>query len=80
MKRADWKYFDSMLSKYKINRLYHFTDRSNLESIIANRGLLSWADCEEKNICISMPGGDMSSRQYDKRDNLQYYVRLSFTN
>lgn len=80
MKRADWKDIDSILSKYKINRLYHFTDRSNLESIIANRGLMSWADCEEKNICISMPGGDMLSRQYDKQDNLHHYVRLSFTN
>ena len=41
---------------------------------------MSWADCEEKNICISMPGGDKLSRQYDKRDNLHHYVRLSFTN
>lgn len=62
MKRADWKDIDSILLRYKINCLYHFTDRSNLESIIANRGLMSWADCEEKNICISMPGGDMLSR------------------
>lgn len=80
MKRANWKFFDSILSKYNINRLYHFTDRSNLKSIISNRGLLSWADCEEKNICISMPGGDTSSRLYDKRGNLHHYVRLSFTN
>ena len=80
MKRINWKEFDSILSDYGITKLYHFTDRSNLPSIIANRGLLSWADCEEKGICISHPGGDSASRYCDKRVNLHHYVRLSFTN
>ena len=80
MKRTDWLSFDTVLNQYGITRLYHFTDRSNLNSIIQNRGLLSWADCEEKGISISKPGGDKTSREYDKRDNLHHYVRLSFTN
>ena len=80
MKISDWMGIDSLLSKHKIDCLYHFTDRSNLNSIIANRGLMSWADCKEKNISISRPGGDFLSRQCDERDNLHHYVRLSFTN
>lgn len=80
MRRSNWKSFEDVLNQYGITKLYHFTDRSNLNSIIQNRGLLSWADCEEKGISIAKPGGDMSSRIYDKRDNLHHYVRLSFTN
>lgn len=80
MKRGNWQEFDTILSNYGITKLYHFTDRSNLNSIICNRGLLSWADCEEKGINIPNPGGDSSSRYYDQRDNLHHYVRLSFTN
>ena len=80
MKRINWREFDAILCNYGITKLYHFTDRSNLPSIIASRGLLSWADCEEKGISISHPGGDSASRYSDKRANLHHYVRLSFTN
>ena len=80
MIRSDWKSFDDILQRNGIKKLYHFTDRSNLYSIIENRGLLSWGDCQEKDITILKPGGDNLSRVYDKRDNLHHYVRLSFTN
>ncbi len=80
MKRHNWKDFESVLDNYGITKLYHFTDRSNLPSIIKNRGLLSWADCEEKDITIQNPGGDSFSRKSDKMSNLHHYVRLSFTN
>ena len=70
--------FKKLIEQYHITTLYHFTDRENLESIINNGGLYSWADCEQKGISISKPGGSMSSRDLDRRDNLQNFVRVSF--
>lgn len=61
-----------------ITKLYHFTDRDNLESIIRHGGLYSWADCDVRGIGIAKPGGGAMSRQLDSRDGLQNYVRVSF--
>ena len=33
-KRSNWKEFEAILSQNRITKLYHFTDRDNLESII----------------------------------------------
>ncbi|MCH5312423.1 MAG: DUF4433 domain-containing protein [Prevotella sp.] len=80
MKRKDnWEEFKALLDRHGIKKLYHFTDRDNLESIIKNGGLHSWGDCEEKGIKIAKPGGGMLSRDLDRRDGLQHYVRVSFT-
>ena len=70
--------FKKLIEQHHITTLYHFTDRENLESIIKNGGLYSWADCEQKRISISKPGGSMDSRNLDRRDNLQNFVRVSF--
>ncbi|MQN60039.1 DUF4433 domain-containing protein [Segatella copri] len=70
--------FKKLIEQHHITTLYHFTDRENLESIINNGGLYSWADCEQKGISISKPGGSMGSRDLDRRDNLQNFVRVSF--
>ena len=70
--------FKKLTEQHHITTLYHFTDRENLESIIKNGGLYSWADCEQKGISISKPGGSLDSRNLDKRDNLQNFVRVSF--
>lgn len=77
--RTDWAKFKAVLDKYNITKLYHFTDRENLESIIENGGLYSWADCESKGIQIKRPGGGLLSRELDSDKNLQSYVRISFT-
>ena len=77
--RTDWARFKAVLDQYKITKLYHFTDRENLESIIANGGLYSWADCEDKGIRVKRPGGGLLSRELDSGKNLQRYVRVSFT-
>lgn len=61
-----------------ITKLYHFTDRDNLDFIIKNGGLYSWKDCEEKGINIPRPGGSQSSRGLDSHYNLEHYVRTSF--
>jgi len=78
-KKSNWKEFKAVLDEHKITKLYHFTDRDNLESIIKNGGLYSWGDCEDKGITIAKPGGGLLSRDLDRRDHLQYYVRVSFT-
>lgn len=77
-KKSNWQEYDAVIAQHGIKKLYHFTDRDNLESIIQNGGLYSWADCEEKGIAIAKPGGSDSSRQLDSRDRLQHYVRVSF--
>lgn len=78
-KKSNWQEFKAILDQHKIVKLYHFTDRDNLESIIKNGGLYSWGDCEDKGIKIAKPGGGLLSRDLDRRDRLQHYVRVSFT-
>lgn len=78
-KRPNSAEFLNVLKKYGITKLYHFTDRDNLDSIVANGGLYSWADCAAKGISISKPGGSLQSRSLDSRDGLQNFVRVSFT-
>ena len=72
-KRSNWKEFEAILSQNRITKLYHFTDRDNLESIIKNGGLYSWKDCEERGISIPKPGGGgpgSTSWSLDERDGL----------
>lgn len=61
-----------------IQYLYHFTDRSNICSIVETGGLISWADCEKRGIDIPKSGGSGDSRRFDVRKGFQDYVRLSF--
>lgn len=78
-KKNNWQQFKAVMDEHKIVKLYHFTDRDNLESIIKNGGLFSWMDCERKGIKIAKPGGGSLSRQLDNGRNLGDYVRVSFT-
>lgn len=66
------------LRRNGVKKLYHFTDRQNIQSIIRNGGLYSWDLCETSNLVISRPGGSALSRQLDCRKGLQRYVRLGF--
>lgn len=77
-KKSNWQEYEQVLKEGRITKLYHFTDRDNLESIIKHGGLYSWKDCEDKGIKITKPGGSGTSRSLDQRDGLQYYARLSF--
>ena len=76
--KNNWQDFKNIVDTYGIKKLYHFTDRENLESIIRHGALLSWADCEKQGINIPKPGGSFQSRELDKRDGLQNFVRVSF--
>ena len=77
--KSNWQEFKAILDQHGIKKLYLFTDRDNLESIIKHGGLYSWGDCEDKGIKIAKPGGGLLSRDLDRKDNLQHYVRVSFT-
>ena len=77
-KKKNWQDFEQVLKNRGIKKLYHFTDRDNLESIIKHGGLYSWKDCDDKGIKIAKPGGSSTSHSLDKRDGLEYYARLSF--
>ena len=76
--KDNYQDYKNILQRNGITKLYHFTDRENLESIIRNGGLYSWEDCDNRSITISRPGGGITSRNLDRRDNLQDYVRVSF--
>ena len=77
--KYDWKLYRKFLIKNKIKYLYHFTDKSNLDSILKHGGLFSRKHCNENNIDVSKPGGDSLSYELDKRASLDDFVRLSFT-
>lgn len=76
--KNNYQDFKAVIEQNNIKVLYHFTDRANLQSIIDNGGLFSWKSCEDRGIRIAKAGGDTTSRNLDKRDNLQDFVRLSF--
>lgn len=76
-RRKDYCKFKEILEKYQITKFYHFTDRSNLESIMRNGGLYSWGDCIKRGIIIEHPGGSDLSHSLDRQENLQDYVRTS---
>jgi len=59
-----------------IQKLYHFTDFSNLESIRQN-GLIAWPKIEELKIQAKLSSSHLS-HVLDKKKGLANYVRLSF--
>ena len=38
-KKSNWQLFQNLLVRNNIKKLYHFTDRENLDSIIQHGGL-----------------------------------------
>ena len=78
--KTNWENFETLLNQKNIQHLIHFTDKSNLDSIIQNGGLYSWDYCERNNIFIASPGGSQFSRELDMRKNLHNFVRLCFIN
>ncbi len=76
-RRRDYRKFKEILNRYGITKFYHFTDRSNVASIIANRGLWSWASGKDQNIIVSRSGGSALSHSLDSNDGLDKYVRMS---
>jgi ssDNA thymidine ADP-ribosyltransferase, DarT len=68
----------NIISKYKIDGVWHFTDRSNIALIEQHGGLLSLAELERKCVDIPVPGGNQWSHDADKMVGLHKYVHLAF--
>jgi hypothetical protein len=66
-----------ILNRNGITSIWHFTDRSNLESIAEN-GLLSLSNILDQDINVSRYGASESSHSQDKRKGLDKFVHLSF--
>lgn len=64
----------------QIPKLYHFTDRRNLDSIRAQGGLHPLSELVKKGINIPAPGGNQWSRDADELKGMGSYVHLCFRN
>ena len=67
-----------IFEQYGIQRLWHFTDASNLASIEECGGLFSLAALTHFGIKIPEPGGNESSHRSDQASGMDKYVHLSF--
>lgn len=77
-KKLNWLSFQEVMSENKVTCFYHFTDRANIPSI-KKHGICAWEFCSNNSIEIVLASSSEQSRSLDKRDNLQNYVRVSFT-
>lgn len=66
------------LQKYGINAIWHFTDRSNVQSIINHGGLFSLTESKRRKLKISAPGGNQWSHDADGIRGVDHYVHLAF--
>lgn len=62
----------------QIPRLYHFTDRRNLDLIRQLGGLHPMADLLKRGVAVPAPGGNQWSRDADGLKGLERYVHLCF--
>ena len=67
-----------IFEQYGIQRLWHFTDASNLASIRKHDGLFSLSALTHFDIKIPEPGGNESSHRSDQSSGMDKYVHLSF--
>ena len=71
---------ESIIKKYNIDGIWHFTDRANLHSIEKHGGLFSRKLLDDKCIEIPVPGGNEWSEEADKINGVDKYVHLCFLN
>jgi hypothetical protein len=62
----------------QIPRLYHFTDRRNLDSIRVQGGLYPLSELARRGVSIPAPGGNQWSRDADQLKGMGRYVHLCF--
>ena len=67
----------TIIKKYNLKGIWHFTDRANLD-LIEEHGLLSRKTLNDKGIAIPVPGGNKWSQDADDRGGLDSYVHLCF--
>lgn len=68
----------NILKKYNVKCLWHFTDKSDLNSIQSSGGLYSLKKIKEKGIKVPVFGGNQWSHDADKYKGLDSYVHLTF--
>jgi hypothetical protein len=68
----------AIVKKYGFDGVWHFTDKSNLDSMQKNKGILSLGELENKGITIPTPGGNDWSHDADRMKGLDEYVHLAF--
>ena len=66
----------NFLSKYNIQYFYHFTDKSNLESI-QEKGIFPLSEIKQQNINPVFGGNDWSHKT-DVRFGVDKYIHLAF--
>ena len=69
---------ETLLKRYKIDSVWHFTDRSNIARILQHKGLLSLGELQRRGIAIPVPGGNQWSHDADKIKGVHEYVHLAF--
>ena len=67
-----------VLTRYKIDGLWHFTDRSNLALVKQQNGLLSLGEILRREVVVPAPGGNQWSHDADQIKGLDEYVHLTF--
>lgn len=68
----------TILTRYRIDVVWHFTDRSNLALIQEHQGLLSLAESRRRGIKVPVPGGNDWSHDADEMKGVHEYVHLAF--
>lgn len=71
---------DSFRAKYRPKCFYHFTDTRNMDSILANDGILSLSEMRVQGVKHPVPSSSESSRVNDSRKGMDRYVHLCFVN
>jgi len=69
---------ESIIKKFDINEIWHFTDFSNLDSINQNGGLFSLAGLTQRELTISKPGGNEWSHSADRVKGVDSFIHLAF--
>ena len=66
-KKNNWQDFKEVLDRYNIKKLYHFTDRDNLENIIRHGGLFH---CLKH---FSLNGIGLNNNKNEKNDTFDLF-------
>jgi hypothetical protein len=61
-------------SQYSVKHLWHFTDKTNLDTIIKHGGLLSLEKISNEDIGVSIFGGNQWSHDADRHKGLDKYI------
>lgn len=69
---------EDILRRFRIDAVWHFTDRSNLDLIREHQGLLSLAESRRRGFEVPLPGGNQWSHDADIIKGVHKYVHLAF--